>query len=175
MPVTKERKAKVLKELDEKFGKAKAIYFSNYRGLTVKKMTDLRKKLFKSKVDYMVAKKTLYRIAIKNNKLPEAPDNVLEGPVGAAFGYDDVIAPIKALYEFAKDAEKFEILGGLVEGRYISKAEAKALAMLPSREELLAKLVGSMKSPISGFHGVLSGVLRKFVYAMAAVRDKKTA
>ncbi len=79
------------------------------------------------------------------------------------------------MYEFAKDPEaKFEILGGLVDGRYIGKVEAKALATLPSREELLAKLVGSMKSPIAGFHGALSGVLRKFVYGLAAVRDKKS-
>lgn len=174
MAVTKEKKSVQLKELNDLFGKAKAVYFGNFRGLTVKKTVDLRKKLHKANVDYVVAKKSLYKIAIKNNNLPEVSDEILEGPVGVAFGYDDVVAPVKILHDFAKDAEtKFEILGGIVEGRVMTKAEAKALAMLPSREELLAKLVGSMKSPISGFHGVLSGVLRKFVYALNAVKDKK--
>lgn len=176
MAVTKEKKAVTLKELNDKFGRAKAVYFADYRGLTVKKAVDLRKKLRKAGIDYMVSKKTLYRLALKNNNLPEAPDEVLAGPVGAVFGYDDVVTPVKLMHEFSKDAEsKFVILGGLVDGKFVGKAEAKALALLPSREELLAKLVGSLKAPISGFHGVLAGVLRKFVYGLAAVRDKKQA
>lgn len=173
MAVTKAKKAESLKKLEAKFAKAKAVYFSDFRGLSVKKMVDLRKKLRKEGVDYMVGKKTLYRLALKNNNLPEAPDEVMQGSVGAAFGYDDVIVPVKILHDFAKEADKLEILGGLLEGRFISKAEAKKLATLPSREQLMAQLVGTMKAPISGFHGALSGVLRKFVYALAAVRDKK--
>ncbi len=175
MAVTKEKKAEVLKDLNDKFKRAKAVYFSGYRGITVKKMVALRKKLHKEGVDYAVAKKTLYKIAIKNNNLPEMPDEVMDGPVAAAFGYDDVVIPVKLLHEFTKEAEQLEILGGMVEGKYISKAQAKELAMLPSKVQLLAKLVGSMKAPISGFHGVLAGVLRKLVYALAAVRDKKPA
>jgi len=175
MAVSKATKAEVLKELNDKFSKAKAVYFSGYRGMPVKKMVALRKKLHKSGVDYMIAKKTLYNLAAKNNNLPEIPSDITVGPVAAAFGYDDVVIPAKLLQEFTKEAEQLEILGGMVEGKYISKAEAKALALLPSKEQLLAKLVGSMKAPISGFHGVLAGVLRKFVYALAAVRDKKTA
>jgi len=175
MAVTKEKKAEVLKELNDKFGRAKAVYFSGYRGMTVKKMVALRKKLHKSGVDYAVAKKTLYKIAAKNNDYPEIPDEIMQGPVAAAFGYDDVVIPAKLLHEFTKEAEQLEILGGMVEKKFVSKAQAMELAMLPSREQLLAKLVGSMKAPISGFHGVLSGVLRKIVYALAAVRDKKTA
>lgn len=175
MPVTKEKKGEILKELNTKFGKAKALYFSGYRGLQVKKMVALRKKLHAAGVDYAVAKKTLFQLAAKNNNLPEIPKEMMMGPVAVAIGYGDIIIPVKVLHEFAKEAEQLEILGGLVEGRFVSKAEAKALATLPSREELLAKLVGSMKSPISGLHGTLSGVLRKFVYALAAVRDKLPA
>lgn len=175
MPVTKAKKEEVLKELNEKFSKAKAVYFANYRGLTVKKATDLRKKLHKVKVDYVVAKKTLGRIAMKNNNLPEASKEIMDGPIAFVFGYEDVVIPVKTLHEFSKEAEQLQILGGLVDGKFVSKAEAKALAMLPSREALLAKLVGSMKSPISGFHGALSGVLRKFVYALSAIKDKKSA
>lgn len=175
MAVTKAKKADVLKKLEDKFGKAKAVYFSDYRGMPVKKLGALRKKLRESGVDFVVAKKTLYRIAIKKNNLPEVPDEILTGPVGAAFGYNDVVIPVKVLAEIAKDAEQLQILGGLVEGKYISKAQAKELASLPSKEQLIAKLLGSLKSPISGFHGALAGVLRKFVYGLAAVRDKKSA
>jgi len=173
MPVTKVKKAEILKQLDSKFAKAKAIYFSENSGLTVKKMVQLRKKLSASKVDYVVAKKTLFNIAAKNNGYPEIPAELLSGPVAIAFGYDDVVTPVKILNDFAKDNEKLQILGGLVEGKYISKADAKALANLPSRNELLAKLLGSMQAPLAGMHGVMSGVLRKFVYSLNAIKDKK--
>jgi large subunit ribosomal protein L10 len=175
MAVTKATKAEVLKDLNDKFSRAKAVYFSGYRGITVKKMVQLRKNLHKEGVDYAVAKKTLYKIAAKNNNFPEIPDEIMEGPVAAAFSYGDVVIPAKLLHEFSKEAEQLVILGGLVDGKVISKAEAKVLAMLPSRDQLLAKLVGSMKAPISGLHGVLSGTMRKLVYALAAVRDKKPA
>ncbi len=175
MAVTKAKKADVLKKLEEKFSRAKAVYFSDYRGIPVKKLGALRKKLREAGVDYVVAKKTLYKIALKKNNLPEAPDEIMTGPVGAAIGYDDVVVPVKILNDFAKDAEQLQILGGIAEGKILSKAQAKELALLPSKEQLLAKLVGALKSPIYGFHGALSGVLRKFVYAMAAVRDKKHA
>jgi large subunit ribosomal protein L10 len=175
MAVAKAKKSEILKEVTDKFGRAKAVYFSAYRGVNVKKMVALRKKLHQSGIDYVVAKKTLFQIAAKNNNLPEIPKEIMQGPVAAAFSYDDVVMPAKALYEFNKEAEQIEILGGFVDGKYISKAEAKELATLPSRTELLGRLVGTLKSPISGFHGVLSGVLRKFVLALAAVRDKKGA
>ncbi len=175
MAVSKAKKSEVLKEVSEKFGRAKAIYFSAYRGINVKKMVALRKKLHQSGVDYAIVKKTLLQIAAKENKMPEIPKEIMQGPVAAVFGYDDVIVPAKLLHEFSKDAEQLELLGGLVEGKYMSKAQAVELAKLPSRTELLAKLVGTLKAPISGLHGVMSGVLRGFVCAMAAVRDKKSA
>lgn len=175
MAVSKQKKEVVLKKLDEKFGKAKAVYFADFKGIPLKKMGALRKKLREAGVDYVIAKKTLYKIAIKNNNLPEAPDNIMAGSVGAAFGYDDVVAPVKILSDFAKEVEQLQVLGGMVDGKIMSKADAKALASLPSRQELLAKLVGSLKSPISGFHGVLSGVLRNFVYTLKAIEDKKNA
>lgn len=172
MAVNKAKKEEVLKILEDKFAKAKAIYFSDYRGLTVKQVGQLRRKLRENGVDYYVAKKTLMRLSAKNVNLPEIPNDIMTGPVGAVFGYDDVVLPVKTLHTFAKNSEKLEILGGFVDGKYISKSEAMTLAELPSREELLAKLVGSMKSPISGFHGVLSGVMRSFVYALKAVSEK---
>jgi large subunit ribosomal protein L10 len=175
MAVAKAKKSEVLKEVSEKFGKAKAIYFSGYRGINVKKMVALRKKLKQSGVDYAIVKKTLLQIAAKENNMPAIPADIMKGPVAAVFGYDDVIVPAKVLYEFSKDAEQIELLGGLIDGKYMNKSQAVELAQLPSRTELLAKLVGTLKAPISGLHAVMSGVLRSFVLAMAAVRDKKGA
>lgn len=175
MAVTKAQKEEILKKLEDNFAKAKAVYFAQNKGLEVKKVTALRKKLHKEGIDLVVAKKTLMKIAAKKNNLPDLSNEVMEGPVAAAFGYKDVVIPAKLLYEFSKENENLQLLGAVVEGKLLSKAEAKQLATLPSREELLAKLVGSMKAPVSGFHGVLSGVLRKLVYGLKAVHDKKAA
>jgi large subunit ribosomal protein L10 len=175
MAVTKAQKDEVLKQLEENFAKAKAVYFAQNKGLQVKKVTDLRKKLYKEGVELVVAKKTLMKLAAKKNNLPELSDEVMDGPIAAAFGFQDMISPAKVLYDFSKENENLQLLGAIVEGKLLNKAEAKQLATLPSRTELLAKLVGSMKSPISGFHGVLAGTLRKFVYGLKAVHDKKAA
>lgn len=173
MAITKEKKEEILKGLEEKFGRAKSVYFADYRGLTVKEMGEMRKKLREDGVDYVVAKKTLIKLSVKNSNLPEIPSELMEGPVGAAFGYEDEIAPVKALHLYGKRVEALNILGGLVEGKYVSKAQAIELAKLPSKDELLAKLVGSIKAPISGFHGILSGILRNFVYVINAYKEEK--
>jgi len=175
MAVTKAQKEEVLKRLEENFAKAKAVYFAQNKGLEVKKVTDLRKKLYKEGIELVVAKKTLMKIAAKKNGLPDLTDEMMDGPVAAAFGFGDVIIPAKVLYDFSKENVNLQLIGGVVEGKLLNKAEAKQLATLPSRTELLAKLVGSMKSPISGFHGVLAGTLRKLVYGLKAVHDKKAA
>ena len=172
MAVTKAKKGEILKALEDKFAKAKVVYFTQNLGLQVKKITDLRKKLRKEDIDFVVAKKTLMKLAAKKNNFPELSDEALNGSVAAVFGYGDEIAPARLLYEFSKENEKLQLVSGVVEGRLISKTEAKQLAVLPPKEQLLAKFVGSLKSPLYGLHGSLSGVLRKFVYALQALRDK---
>lgn len=173
MAVTKEKKKELLQDLDDKFGKAQAVYFADYRGLSVKDMGSLRSQLRENGVDFRVAKKTLMQLSLKNSNLPEAPSEVMAGPVGAAFGYEDVIAAVKALHTFSKTNDNLKILGGLVEGKFITQAEALELAQLPSREELLAKLVGSMKAPVSGFYGVTSGMLRGLIQVLKAYGEQK--
>ena len=175
MPVTKAKKTEVLQNLEEKFSRAKSVYFSMNKGVPVKKMTDLRKKLHKEGIDLVVAKKTLIRLAAKKFNVPEISDEIMVGPIAAAFSYEDEIAPARVLYQFSKENETLELVGGIVGGAVMNKAQAKQLATLPSKQELLAKLVGSMKAPISGFHGSLAGVLRKFVHTVKAVHDKKAA
>jgi large subunit ribosomal protein L10 len=175
MAVTKEKKQEILKDLEDKFQKAKAVYFSHYRGLDVKSLENLRKQMREQDIDFKVAKKTLMKLAAKNKGLADLPEDFMEGPVGATFSYEDEISGAKLLYTFAKGNEALEILGGIIEGRFVTKEEALELAQLPSKEELIAKLIGSIKSPISGFYGVLSGVMRNFVYVLQAVHDKMPA
>lgn len=175
MAVTKEKKADVLKDLEEKFGKAQAVYFADYRGLSVKDMGKLRGKLREEGVDFRVAKKTLMKLSLQNTKMPDAPAGVMEGPVGAAFGYEDVLVAVKLLHEFSKENDKLKILGGLVEGKFITQAQAVELAKLPSRDELLAKLLGSLNAPVSGFYGVTSGLLRSLLYVLKAYGEQKPA
>ena len=144
----------------------------NYCGLTVSEDTELRKQMREAGVKYMVAKNTFTRIAAKEAGI-EGLDGMLENNTALAFAAEDPVAPAKIAYEFSKKHEKLEIKGGLLNGAVIGTDEIKALADLPSREELLAKLVGSMQAPISGFVNVLHGTLRNFVYVLDAIRDKK--
>ena len=166
-----EKAAKVA-ELKELLANSQAVVLVNYCGLTVSEDTELRKQMREAGVKYMVAKNTFTRIAAKEAGI-EGLDGMLENNTALAFAAEDPVAPAKIAYEFSKKHEKLEIKGGLLNGAVIGTDEIKALAVLPSREELLAKLVGSMQAPISGFVNVLHGTLRNFVYVLDAIRDKK--
>lgn len=123
-------------------------------------------------VKYMVAKNTFIRIAAKEAGI-EGLDAYLEHNTAVAFSAEDPVAPAKILNDFSKDHKALEIKAGILDGKVIALDEVKALAELPSREELLAKLVGSMQAPISGLVNVLQGTIRNFVYTLEAVRQKK--
>ena len=165
-----EKAAKVA-ELKELLANSQAVVLVNYCGLTVSEDTELRKQMREAGVKYMVAKNTFTRIAAKEAGI-EGLDGMLENNTALAFAAEDPVAPAKIAYEFSKKHEKLEIKGGLLNGAVIGTDEIKALADLPSREELLAKLVGSMQAPISGFVNVLHGTLRNFVYVLDAIPDK---
>lgn len=174
MAITKEKKSQILKDLEEKFSRAKAVYFAENKGLSVKNVTELRHSLHDKGVDFVVAKKTLMKLAAKNSNFPEISDDVLTGPIAAVIGYDDIVLPSKLVKEFGAKAEDRVILtGGILDGKLLSKVEAMQIASLPAKEQLLAQLVGSMKAPISGFHGALHGLLGKFVRTLEAVRAQK--
>lgn len=175
MPVTKDQKKQMVAELVDDFGKAKSVFFGQYQGTNVKNMRALRKKMHSENVKFKVARKTLVNIAAKESGLAEVPGEMMEGPIGLAFGMGDEIAPARILHELGKSVETLKIVGALFEGKYISAEQAKAIATLPSREVLLAKLIGSMKAPISGFYSILHGLLRGFVYALSEVQRKKPA
>lgn len=174
MAITKAKKEEVLKKLEEKFSNAKSVYFTDFKGMTVKDLHSLRGKLREQNVEYVVAKKTLIQLAAKNNNLSEIPKDIMQGSVGTVFSYDDEISGIKTIHEFSKKVENIKILGGVLDGKFLDMNEALQLAQLPSRDELLAKLVGSIKAPISGFHGVLHGVIRSFVGTLHAYSNEKS-
>ncbi len=171
---TKAFKSEKLAKIKSNIEKAQVAVVSNYKGLTVEEITNLRRSLQKEDGDYMVTKNTLAKIAIKDTPY-EILSDVLTGPVAIAFGFKDQVAPAKVLSKFIKDSKKGEIIAAALDGKLLSAKEAKALADMPSKEEIYAKMLGSLNSPASGLVYTVNGVMAALTRAVAAVRDKKTA
>jgi large subunit ribosomal protein L10 len=148
---------------------------TDYRGLDVPAISELRASLRDANITYSVAKNTLIKIALKNANKPLENDDMLAGPVGIAFGSDEV-EPARIVYEFSKKNDSLQILGAIDDtGRVLGSEEVIALAKLPTREQLLAQTVGTIAAPLSGFVRVLNGNLSGLVYALKAVQEKKSA
>ncbi|WP_294373272.1 50S ribosomal protein L10 [uncultured Clostridium sp.] len=150
------KEAKVA-EIKEKLEKATSVVLSQYQGLTVEEDTALRKNLREAGVEYKVYKNTLVTLAAKELGL-EGIVEYLEGPVAIAFGYEDVTVAARILNDFAKDHSKLELKAGIVEGEIYDNAKIKQLATIPSKEVLIAKLLGSIKSPIASFVRVINAI-----------------
>ena len=150
------KEAKVA-EIKEKVQKANSVVINKYQGLTVEEDTLLRKNLREAGVEYKVYKNTLVTIAAKELGL-EGIVEYLEGPVSMAFGYEDVTVAARVLNDFAKDHKKLELKAGIVEGEIYDEAKIKQLATIPSKEVLIAKLLGSIKSPIASFARVINAI-----------------
>ena len=171
---TKAFKSEKIDEIKSKIEKAQVAVITDYKGLSVEEITKLRRAIQQDGGDYMVTKNTLAKIAIKGTSYESLAEK-LSGPVALAFGFNDPVSPAKAVKKFIDDVKKGEILGAVLDGKLLSVAETKALANLPSREELFAKMLGSINSPASGIVGSLNAVMAQLTRAMAAVRDQKTA
>jgi len=167
---TREQKKEVVKDLVEKLKDSKAVVFSDFKGLEVKDMMALRNKLREEGVNFGVFKKTLISIAIKEAGI-EMDAKKLEGQIAIAISSKDEVAAAKIIAEMAKANENLKIVGGLLGSEEMSAEEVNALAKLPSKEELLSKMVGSLNAPVSGFVNVLSGNLRGLVNVLKAVAD----
>ncbi len=170
----REQKGLVVQELKDKFSKSSSAILVDYMGLNVQEVTELRENFRKAGVDYKVYKNTLTEIAAKEIGL-EGLIPFLEGPTAIAFSEDDPVAPAKILTDAIKKYRKIEFKAGVLDGKVIDVDGVKALAELPSREELIAKLLGSMNAPISNLVGVLSGPARALVYALNAIKEQKEA
>ncbi len=171
---TKAFKQDKIEAIKEKISKAKVAVVTEYRGMSVEDITILRRELQKENADYMVTKNTLAKIAVKGTEF-EVLNDVFKGPIAIAFGFEDQAAPAKVLAKFIKEKKKGEIIAAALEGQLLSAADAKALANIPSREELYAKMLGCINSPATGIAGAVNAVMSSLVRAVDAVAKQKSA
>lgn len=156
-----EAKAAKVAEVKEKIQKAESVILFDYRGLTVEEATNLRNEMRKAGVEYVVLKNSIVERAARAAELDESIHDMLKGPSAFAFGYNDAVAPAKILKEFVRKAKKCEIKGGVINGVVSNKDAVMTLADLPSREQLIARILGSMMSPISGLAIVLDQIAKQ--------------
>lgn len=175
MAKSRKQKELTLGDLTEQLGKAKSVVFADMKGLTVKDATELRDKARKENVGVLVAKKTLMRLAFKEAGYEGVDPAALQGSLVMVAGFDDEVAPAKLAADFAKDHEALKIVAGVFERKLVDAASITALSKLPSKQELIAKLVGSINAPLSGLVNVLAGNLRGLVNVMNAIKDQKAA
>jgi large subunit ribosomal protein L10 len=169
----RQEKIQEVDNIKNKVAASQFIAVTDYRGLSVNEISDLRAKLSEAGCDYKVYKNTLFRIAIAEDSSLEGLNELLVGPTAVAFHEHDAVGAAKALMSFAEENDKLEIKGGVLASKVIGQDKIKYLVSLPSREQLLAKLAGTFKAPITALVGGLSAVPKKLVYALAAIRDSK--
>lgn len=169
MAKTKEQKKEDVKKLTENIDKQKSMIFVAYEGLKAPDMFELRKRLKGAGCKIAVVKKTLLKIVLKNKKIDFDVEG-LAGQIGLVFGFEDEISPAKLSYKFSKENNNLKILGGFFENKIIDAQEVIALAQIPSKQELLAKVVGSISSPVSGFVNVLQGNIKNLVFALSQIK-----
>lgn len=163
-------KEQLVAELSDKIRGASAVYYTDFSGLNVKRMTELRRRLSRAGVEYVVIKNTLALRAVNESGLAGSR---LRGPTGIVVGSDPVAAA-KVLSDFAKENEqKPEVKGGMLDGRAIQPAQVKQLAALPSREQLLAELGAGFMSPMAAFAGAMNGLLYMFAGALDALKTQR--
>jgi len=167
--LTKVKKQELIKDLKEKLTKITSAVFADYTGLNVAKMTELRRKLRNEEIEIKVIKKTLIDLGFKQAGVGNIDMKNMTGQIALVLGYQDEVAPAKILYNFAKSGEHLKILGGILENKFIDSQTVISLAKLPSKQELLAKLVGSIAAPMSGMINVLEGNLRGLVYVLSQI------
>ena len=168
--MNKAEKQQLVVELSDKIKGASALYYTDFTGLNVKRMTELRRRLKRAGVEYVVIKNTLALRAVNESGLV---GQSLKGPTGLVFGTDPVAAA-KVLTDFAREFEqKPAVKGGLLEGKAIDTAQVKQLASLPSREQMLADLGAGLQSPLAAFVGALNGLLTMFAGALDALKSQR--
>lgn len=157
--------------LKEEFGDVRDFIFTDYRGLTVEQITELRNKLREKNATYKVVKNRFAKLALEQMEMPAVGDNLV-GPTAVAYSEDETGPVAKVLFDLAKDMP-VGIKGGLVDGNVFDSEEVKAFSKLPTRLELIAKLMGTMNAPIQTFVSTLNAVPETFARTLQAVADKK--
>lgn len=169
-----EAKQAIVQEIADKMKNAQGTVVVDYRGLNVEEVTELRKKARENNIDYKVYKNSMMRFAAKEAGVEGLLD-VLVGPTAIAFCEDDPVAPAKLINDFSAEHKALEIKAGVVEGKVLDVAGVKELAELPPREVLVAKVLGGLNAPISGFANVLNANLKGLVVALNAIAEQKGA
>jgi|TARA_B100001964_G_C14157224_1_gene564906 large subunit ribosomal protein L10 len=162
-----------LAQLTEKLDKAKAVYFTDFLGLDVSSITELRSEFFKASIEFKVAKNTLLKLAAKNINL-EGLDDFLVGSTAIAISYDEPTAPAKVLKKFTEDHEKPDVKAILFDGEVLDGSEYLKFATLPTKDELLTKLVLMLNSPITILARTLSGSMTNFVNGLNNLKNTKS-
>ena len=167
-------KVELVEELHGMFSRAKSAVVANYQGIDAEGIAALRVHMRSRSVDFRVVKNTLARRAVKDTSL-EVLSEDFKGPISILVGFEDAVAPAKALADFAKSVatKSPEVICGVVDGEKVSPEEVQALAELPSREELISQMLSVFQGPTTNFAGVFSSLLRKLVGTLDAVREKK--
>jgi len=169
-----EAKQKITEDLHERLAKSVIIVLTDYKGLDVTSINDLRRKLRESNIEYQVVKNTLLVRAAEDTEVAVLKDH-FKGPSAVAISYDDPVAPAKVLTQFAKDNKELEIKVGVLNGKVLDAQAIKALATLPSREVLLAQFLSALNAVPTSFVTVLAEVPRSMLNVLTAIKDQKEA
>lgn len=170
--LNREEKGQSIAALRERFSEAKAVIFTDYKGLTVADLSELRRLLRGGNVDYLVVKNTLARIASQDTPVSVAK-NSFKGPMAIAISSDDPVMAAKKVLEFSKKNDKLKLSGGVIEGKFCSVNEVRAIASLPPREVLLSMIAGALQAPASKMAGAFSATVRSFANALNSLKTKK--
>jgi len=171
--LNRENKQEQVAQMHDKLKRAKAVFLADFRGMTVEKATTLRNELRSAAVEYKVFKNTLLDLAAKETDV-DCLSPYLAGPTAVAISYDDPVGAAKVLAKFAKDPQgAFVLKAGVLSGKLLDVTQIQALADLPSREVLIAKMLGSMQAPATNFVGVLAALPGSLVRALDAIRAQK--
>lgn len=175
MAVSKAKKVETLAKLNDRNKRSTAAVFVSFKGMTVEDTVKLRKFFVTNGIDYQVAKKTLMRLMAQEGGIADFDENKLDGAVGVAFGYTDEVSLAKTIKGQTKQFEALKIVAGIVDKKMVDGAVISTLASLPGREELLAKFVGTLVSPLRGFVGSLQSPISGFVRVLKACSEKTPA
>jgi len=173
MALTRAQKETQLVELKERMSKAQSVMFAQYIGLKVNELGEFRQKLRDANAEMKVGKKTLMRIAAKECGLPEVSDSNMEGPIACIFSFTDPLSGAQVAFKFGKDHVQVKLLGGIYDGKSLTREETIEMAMMPNREQLLAMFATMIRSPLVSFASICSSPLTGMARGLSELAKKK--